>query len=110
MEGVTILSENTSPLIPLPAAIALGVLSGCMFAIEIFTIIRAYKDQDKTWIVLGIIPLLISIIVGGVALKFSVARETTYKVLVSDEAKLSEFMDKYEIVNRDGMIYEVKEK
>ena len=36
--------------------------------------------------------------------------ETHYKVLVSDEVSLNEFNEKYEIIEQDGKIFEIKEK
>ena len=34
----------------------------------------------------------------------------TYKVIISDEVSINEFMDKYEILSQDGKIYTVKER
>ena len=34
----------------------------------------------------------------------------TYKVIISDEVSMNEFMNKYEILNQDGKIYTVKER
>ena len=36
--------------------------------------------------------------------------ETHYKVLISDEVSLNEFNEKYEIIEQDGKIFEIKEK
>ena len=36
--------------------------------------------------------------------------ETRYKVLISDEVQMNDFFEKYEIVDQDGKIYEIKEK
>ena len=36
--------------------------------------------------------------------------ETHYKVTISDEVKMTEFLEKYEIVDTDGRIYTIKEK
>lgn len=38
------------------------------------------------------------------------AYETQYKVTISDEVNLNEFLDKYEIVDQEGKIYTVREK
>ena len=35
---------------------------------------------------------------------------TTYDVLISDEVKMNEFNEKYEIVSRNGNIYTIKER
>lgn len=34
----------------------------------------------------------------------------TYKVTISDEVSMNDFMNKYEILNQDGKIYTVKER
>lgn len=36
--------------------------------------------------------------------------ETHYKVLISDEVSMNEFYNKYEIIEQDGKIFEIKEK
>ena len=49
---------------------------------------------------------LASVVVGVVEIKYY----PTYKVTISDEVSMNEFMDKYEILNQDGKIYTVKER
>ena len=36
--------------------------------------------------------------------------ETQYKVTISDEVKMDEFCEKYEIIEQDGKIYTVRER
>jgi hypothetical protein len=36
--------------------------------------------------------------------------ETQYKVIISDEVPMNDFLDKYEIVDQDGKIYTVRER
>lgn len=36
--------------------------------------------------------------------------ETQYKIIISDDVKLNEFMDKYEILDQEGKIYTVRER
>lgn len=36
--------------------------------------------------------------------------ETQYKVTISDEVKMNDFLEKYEIVDQDGKIYIVRER
>ena len=36
--------------------------------------------------------------------------ETRYKVTISDEVSMNEFMEKYEIINQDGKIYTIRER
>ena len=49
---------------------------------------------------------LFAVIVGIAELEYY----TIYKVTISDEVSMNEFMDKYEILNQDGKIYTVKER
>ena len=39
-----------------------------------------------------------------------VAYETQYKVTISDEVSMNEFIDKYEIIDQEGKIYTVRER
>lgn len=39
-----------------------------------------------------------------------VAYENQYKVTVTDEVSMNEFMEKYEIIEQDGKIYTVRER
>ena len=50
--------------------------------------------------------LLLSVVVGIAEIEYY----PTYKVTISDEVSMNEFMDKYEILNQDGKIYTVKER
>ena len=36
--------------------------------------------------------------------------ETRYKVIISDEVSMNEFLDRYEIINKEGKIYTVRER
>lgn len=57
--------------------------------------------------------IVISIFTGVIS-GFGNARPThyvpTYKVIISDEVSMNDFMDKYEILEQDGRIYTVKER
>lgn len=37
-------------------------------------------------------------------------KETVYKVIVDDSVPMNEFYSRYEIIDQEGLIYEVKEK
>ena len=49
---------------------------------------------------------LFAVVVGIAELEYY----PTYKVTISDEVSMNEFMDKYEILNQDGKIYTIKER
>lgn len=48
----------------------------------------------------------LSVIVGIVEIEYY----PIYKVIISNEVSMNEFMDRYEILNQDGKIYTVKER
>lgn len=58
-------------------------------------------------LVVGLFVGLVSSCVVGLS---TVKTYTTYKVTVSDTVSMSEFMDRYEILNREGKIYTVMER
>lgn len=70
-------------------------------------------DGEDLWVIL--LSTMLGALAGFVCYLFSV-HETDkldyveYKVTVSDEVNLNEFMDKYEILEQEGKIYVVKEK
>ncbi len=45
----------------------------------------------------------------GTGLEKPVAYETRYKVTISDEVSMTDFLEKYEIVSTEGKIYTVRE-
>ena len=46
----------------------------------------------------------------GMATGDPIEFETQYKVLISDEVQMNEFLEKYEIIEQDGKIYTIREK
>lgn len=109
MTGVEILAtgEGATGFEPnLPAF--LSVLAFCVLC----GIVIGSKDNEY---VLGTLAgllagmcagLLASVVVGFVEIEYY----PTYKVIISNEVSMNEFMDKYEILNQDGKIYTVKER
>ena len=51
-------------------------------------------------------------ILGGICFKTPVIEkvETQYKVIVSDEVSINEFLEKYKILDQEGKIYTIVEK
>ena len=58
------------------------------------------------------ISLAISLLIGFPAFSSEkpIKYETQYKVTLSDEVKMSDFFDKFEIVDQEGKIYIVRER
>lgn len=79
----------------------------CIFLTIIFAI-----GDDKT--AFASVALAIILIVGGTGIANYVGMEvvydyTEYKVIIDDTVNMNEFMEKYEILDRDGKIYIVRE-
>ncbi len=109
MTGVEILAtgEGATSFEPnLP--VFLSVLAFCVIGGIII------GSKDKEYGLGAIIGLFIGILVGflsGVVIGVAeIEYYPTYKVIISDEVSMNEFMDKYEILNQDGKIYTVKER
>ena len=60
--------------------------------------------------ILGIIFSVVFGIVTGDITSIPTEYETQYKVVISDEIKMNEFSENYEIVNQDGKIYTIRER
>lgn len=54
--------------------------------------------------------LLLSTVLGVVGNGEPIEYETHYKVTISDEVPMNEFLEKYEIVDQDGKIFTVRER
>ena len=77
------------------------------------TIISAI-DSEIEWMLAGtyigiILGLLLGALTSGIRSTPEVY-ETHYKVLISDEVSMNEFLEEYEIIDQEGKIYTVKEK
>ena len=91
--------------------ITFGIAFGIMFILGIVIYIN---DDDWIHMVCGSIAgIIIGSILGLYAcfifLK-TVAYETQYQVIISDEVLLNEFYEHYEVIAQDGKIFTVKEK
>ena len=70
-------------------------------------------DNLGGWAVLvgSLIGLILSCVVGAVNVRDTkpIAYETQYKVTISDEVSMNDFLEHYEIVSQEGKIYTVRE-
>lgn len=115
MDGVTILTTEefvTDTAFNWRAAnISCGV--AIIMLIVIGVVISLYTDDWANLFFCGIVGILvgnfIGVFVGGLyGTPVNYANE--YKVTISDEVSMNEFMDKYEIIEQDGKIYTVRER
>ena len=109
MEGITILNEfvvNNAP-VGWFAIIAGAILCAvCLWAMCI-----AFCEGNTGFATVFIILALIC--VGLIVLGICVVKtppETRYQVLIDETVSMSDFFERYEIVEQEGKIYTVKEK
>ena len=88
----------------------MAILTGGFVGLAIGFIGTMAEDSIRS----GAILFIITFIITGTIVGFSDAKPThyvpTYKVVISDEVSMDDFMEKYEILEQDGRIYTVKER
>lgn len=94
---------------------AFGIAFGIIFGILILTgiLVSLYDGDWKNLLVGAICGLGFGLLFSpyfGAALRTPEAYETQYKVTISDEMPMNEFLEKYEIVDQEGKIYTIREK
>jgi hypothetical protein len=115
MSGVEILSIIEEPIYQFSDS-AFGIT--LFFTLVICFFIGSYISMSEgelfylfLFSVLGVIVgVLFGIIIGSVACIETDEVETTYKVTISEEVSLNDFMEKYEIIDQEGKIYTVRER
>ena len=111
MAGVEILNTETiyNSFIPTEFAVV-GVLLGICFLI-IF-VLTSYCDHPILTTIFGIMGFVLFIMsfIGGCVTNKNNIDYIEYKVTIEDSVSMTEFLDKYEILDTEGKIYIVKEK
>ena len=109
MTGVEILAtgEGATSFEPNGFAFVL-VLAFCI----IWGIVSGFKSKECGLGALmgGIVGIAAGLFAGVLVGITEIEYYPTYKVTISDEVSMNEFMDKYEILNQDGKIYTIKER
>ena len=110
MSGVEILSSEAIYNTILPEwCIALGFILGVAFLMAtIFTFLDGYNILGCICLVMTIASIVVACL-GGSKSKTDISY-IEYKVTIDDSVSMTEFMDKYEILDQDGKIYIVKER
>ena len=115
IEGINILSQTevvAASAFNLTAFWAVFGL-GSIMTIIICVCLWANEGFSADIIKIVCIGVLISCFIGGAAgigCATPNSYATEYKVTISDEVSLNDFLDKYEILDQEGKIYTVKEK
>lgn len=115
MSGVEILSIIEEPILLFNEE-AFGIT--LFISVVIFFFIGSYMAiTESEWIYFIAIPLLgviagvvFGLMAGGLFAQITDEVEISYKVMVSEEVSLNDFMEKYEIIDQEGKIYTVKER
>ena len=110
MTGVEILSSETIYNTFFPEWVI--VISLC--SLFVFAVLTTYWfcEGRALMAVLGIIALVGCIVITTMACTSNKndINHIEYKVTIDDSVSMNEFLDKYEILDREGKIYTVKEK
>lgn len=110
MNGVEILSQEViyNTVLP-PWCIAVGFMAGF---ISVILMVVSIVYENGLGVVLSALALVASIIVAGLGDTYSKTdiNHVEYKVIINDSVSMTEFMDKYMILDQEGRIYTVREK
>ena len=104
MTGINILAEYTAGGLP---EVALAVLGSMVIGSLIVALCLTADDLPGGVVASGFAAGLLVVIIG-----ISINAEpehTCYKVTISDDVKLVEFLEKYEILDTEGEIYTIRE-
>lgn len=104
MTGIEILAEYTEGGMPVGAVVTLSLLSVFGLFVSVLLII---DDSPGKAIMFG---LATGFAIFAIGLGVSAEPEhTRYKVTISDDVKLVEFLEQYEILDTEGEIYTIRE-
>ena len=89
--------------------VAIGLLITLVVGITIFLNTKDWTDLIKA-VLIGVFISMIFGVTAGDLLNEPTEYTNQYKVTISDEVSMNEFMEKYEIIEQDGKIYTVRER
>ena len=115
MSGIEILSSTevvTAYSHPNAGTITLAVIFGTFFIGSL--LLWLLSELDALIIPVGAILGFVLGLIGGVIAEDNLVKpieyETHYKVTISDEVSMNEFLEKYEIIEQDERIFTIREK
>ena len=107
MNGIEVLSKSEIKSINISAFLIILLASILIISAGAY-IYASIFDINENLLYTGVV--LIILLSVFMALKTSTTGEYEYKVTISDEVSMNEFMKKYEIINQEGKIYTIKER
>lgn len=111
MEGVTIL--NTIEVMASTwgfsiAGLIVAILTLFILIGAIFSIVKDEGPEATLLCAVAVVGIFVSLMCFGTANEYFDYYK--YQVVIDDSVSLTEFMEKYEILDQEGLIYTVKEK
>ena len=118
--GINILSTYSREVLPLGyvmatfAAALLSLICLLFLILEIqlqYELSKAFREY-KYIIILSLcsILLIFTTIISGIFISKKIHTITCYKVTISDEVSFNEVVEKYDIIDQEGLIYIITEK
>lgn len=107
MAGVTILQTIT------PIAEVTVLIFVCCCVVILINIILAIICYSERWIIRGIVFTIIAvigIITAILDLSCPMYNKTQYQIIIDDSVSMSEFTQRYNIIEQEGITYWVTEK
>jgi L-asparagine transporter-like permease len=105
MTGIEILAEYTAGGFPAWAA----TLAIVVAVIGLILLLCGICADNEIAAAIGLVALLSFIVVGIAVEVVTEPEHTRYKVTISDDVKLVEFLEQYEILDTEGEIYTIRE-
>lgn len=105
MTGINILAEYTAGGVPIE------IVAGLLFvaAIGLFLIVVGSAAGSESFFAVGAIMVLFALVMGVVSGGVKEPEYTCYKVTISEDVNLVEFLGQYEILDTEGEIYTIRE-
>lgn len=108
MDGVTIL-QTVTPVAS--TTVLIFWLCGIVAVISLTIAIISYADFDNIkWAIAFGILFVIAVISGIVDLNHPMYDKSQYQVIIDDSVSMSEFTQRYNIIEQEGITYWVTEK
>lgn len=115
MSGIEILSSvevATAYSHPNAGTITLAVIFGAFFITSF--LVWLLSDIDAIIVLVGVISGFVLGLIGACIAEDNLTKpieyETHYKVTISDEVSMNEFLAKYEIIEQDEKIFTIRER
>ena len=116
IEGIEILSQSEVGTNIGMNWWAFGLITALFFVVGLVLAIIDTCPEGIEWLGCVFIGLLVGVLgcLFGALIGRAVGKptefETQYKVIISDEVQMNEFLEKYEIIDQEGKIYTIREK